>query len=85
MATGNTLLSTVSVIKKSKPGKIVISVPVASPEAVENLEKEVDELIVLLIPPDFNSVGAYYENFENVSEDDVLVYLEKLKRPDRED
>ncbi len=79
MATGNTLLSTVSVIKKSKPGKIVIGVPVASPEAVEKLETEVDELIVLLSPPGFNSVGAYYENFENVSEDDVLVYLEKLK------
>lgn len=79
MATGNTLLSTVSIIKKSKPGKIVIGVPVASQEAVRNLEKEVDELIVLLSPPDFNSVGAYYENFENVSEDDVLIYLEKLK------
>jgi len=79
MATGNTLLSTISLIKKSKPAKIIIAVPVASASAVGIVSKEVDEVIVLLTPPDFTGVGAYYENFSDVSETEVLLYLEKLR------
>lgn len=79
MATGNTLLSTVGLLRKSNPAKIVIAVPVASEEAVDKLQKEVDDLIVLNIPAYFESVGSFYENFSNVSEEEVLSYLEKMK------
>lgn len=79
MATGNTILATVNVIKKSKPGKIVIGVPVSSQSAARNLSREVDEVIALLTPADFSGVGAYYENFSDVSEEEVLLYLNKLK------
>lgn len=79
MATGNTLLSTVQLLRKSYPAKIVIAVPVASIEAVDKLKNKVDELLVLHIPSYFESVGSFYENFDNVSEDDVLSYLEKMK------
>jgi predicted phosphoribosyltransferase len=79
MATGNTLLSTISLIKKSKPAKIIIAVPVASTSAVRIVSKEVDEVIVLISPSDFTGVGAYYENFSDVSETEVLLYLEKLR------
>lgn len=79
MATGNTILATVNVIEKSKPGKIVIGVPVSSQSAVRNLSREVDEVVALLTPADFSGVGAYYENFSDVSEEEVLLYLNKLK------
>jgi predicted phosphoribosyltransferase len=79
MATGNTLLSTISLIKKSNPSKIIIAVPVASTSAVKTVSKEVDEVIVLISPSDFTGVGAYYENFSDVSETEVLLYIEKLR------
>jgi predicted phosphoribosyltransferase len=79
IATGSTLLATVNVLRKSNPGKIVIGVPVASKSAVQKLSKEVDEVVALLIPDFFYGVGAFYEDFEQVSDEDVIFYLDKLR------
>lgn len=79
IATGNTLLSTVHVLRKGKPGKIVIGVPVASKNAVQKLSKEVDEVVAVLIPDEFHGVGAFYEDFEQVTDDEVMFYLDKLR------
>lgn len=79
MATGNTVLSTMNLVKKKKPAKVIVAVPVASSSAVKMVSKDVDELIVLKTPSDFSSVGEHYENFNDVSEQDVLFYLEKLR------
>ena len=79
IATGNTLMGTVNVLRKSKPGKIVIGVPVASKSAVQKLSKEVDEVVVVMIPEEFYGVGAFYEDFEQVSDEEVMFYLDKLR------
>jgi len=79
IATGNTLLGTVNVLRKSKPGKIVIAVPVASESAVEKLTTEVDEVIAILIPEFFYGVGAFYEDFSQVTDEEVMFYLDKLR------
>jgi putative phosphoribosyl transferase len=79
VATGNTLLATVNVLRKSKPAKIVIGVPVASESAIEKLSKEVDEMVVVTVPEVFYGVGAFYENFEQVSDEEVLFYLDKFR------
>ena len=79
IATGNTLLGTVNLLRKSKPGKIIIGVPVASQSAILKLSKEVDEVIAVLIPEEFYGVGAFYENFEQISDREVMFYLDKLR------
>ena len=79
IATGNTLMGTVNVLRKSNPGKIVIGVPVASKSAVEKLSKEVDEVVAVMIPEEFYGVGAFYEDFEQVSDEEVMFYLDKLR------
>lgn len=79
IATGNTLLGTVHVLRKSKPGKIVIGVPVASKSAMKKLSTEVDEVVAVMVPDEFHGVGAFYEDFEQVSDEEVLFYLDKLK------
>lgn len=78
VATGNTLLSTVGVIKKGNPSHIVVAVPVASKEAMERLQKEADEVITLLIPESFYGVGAFYKNFNDVTDEEVIFYLNKM-------
>jgi len=79
IATGNTLLGTINVLRKSKPAKIVIAVPVASQSSVQKLSKEVDEVVAVLIPDVFYGVGAFYENFQQVGDEEVVYYLDKLR------
>ncbi len=79
IATGNTLLGTIQVLKKSKPGKIIIAVPVASENAIEKLSREVDEVIAVLVPEEFYGVGAFYEDFSQVSDEEVIFYLDRLR------
>jgi len=79
IATGNTLLATVNVLRKSEPAKIVIGVPVASKSAIQKLSKEVDEVIAVMIPHEFYGVGAFYQNFTQVSDEKVMYYLNKLR------
>ncbi len=79
IATGNTLLGTIQVLKKSNPGKIIIGVPVASESAVRKLSIEVDEVVAVFIPEEFYGVGAFYEEFAQVSDEEVMFYLDKLR------
>lgn len=78
IATGNTLLSTVKMLRNQKPAKIVIAVPVAPRSSVDKLSKLVDEMVIPLIPKEFYGVGGFYEDFAQVSDEEVLMYLEKL-------
>ncbi|WGQ09858.1 phosphoribosyltransferase family protein [Pedobacter gandavensis] len=81
MATGNTMLGTLKLIRKGQPGKIIIGVPVSSKEAVEKLSKEVNEVVVLLTPEAFYGVGAFYEDFNQISDEEVTFYLSQLQKP----
>jgi predicted phosphoribosyltransferase len=80
IATGNTLLSTIDMLKKSNPRKIIIAVPVASRSAYHKLRQVVDQIICPLLPEYFTSVGRFYENFEQVSDEEVVYYINKLKQ-----
>ena len=79
IATGNTLLGTIQLLRKSKPGKIMIAVPVASSSAIKMLAKEVDEIVVVYVPDQFYGVGAFYEDFEQVTDEEVIYYLVKMR------
>jgi predicted phosphoribosyltransferase len=78
IATGNTLLSTISMLKKGGPAKIIIAVPVASQNAIKKLSGLVDEIVCPLIPDTFYGVGGFYKNFDQVSDEEVLMYLNKF-------
>jgi predicted phosphoribosyltransferase len=80
IATGNTILASIELLKKQKPKKIIIAVPVAPERAVETLRKEVDELIVLDVPESFYGIGQFYEDFTQVSDEEVINDLERINR-----
>lgn len=81
IATGNTLLAAIRLLRKSKPDKIIVAVPVASNSAVEKISKEADEVITIIVPYDFHGVGQFYESFESISDDEVTEYLNKVNNP----
>ncbi|MBS1914724.1 MAG: phosphoribosyltransferase [Bacteroidetes bacterium] len=81
IATGNTLLATVRLLRKQNPQKIIVASPVASWSAVQKLKQEADEVVVLLVPQEFYGVGSFYRNFEQVDDEEVIYYLDKIRAP----
>ena len=79
IATGNTLLSTINMLRKSNPAKIVIAVPVASESSIEKLSTLVDDIVCPLVPETFFGVGAFYRNFNQVSDAEVMEYMDKFR------
>ncbi|HEY4799851.1 MAG TPA: phosphoribosyltransferase family protein, partial [Bacteroidia bacterium] len=74
-ATGSTIKATVHSIRKSKPKKIIIAVPVSAPTAAKELRLIADEFICLHTPADFFGVGQFYEDFSQVSDEEVISLL----------
>lgn len=79
VATGNTLMATVKLIKKSNPKRIIVAVPVAPPETALRFKNFVDEFVCLLTPFDFLGVGQFYEDFTQVSDEEVKELLGKSR------
>lgn len=76
IATGNTILATLEMLKKSDPKQIIIAVPVSPPDTARKLSKLVDEFICLLTPEDFMAIGQFYRNFSQVSDEEVIKFLD---------
>ena len=76
IATGNTLMAAVRLLRQQEPARILIAVPVAARQAQELLAPEVDELICLHTPELFTGVGAFYEDFEQTSDEEVVALLQ---------
>ena len=75
LATGSTAAAAVEVIKSLGAEDIVLAVPTGSHQAVTLLRDRCDEVICLEEPPWFGSVGAQYESFPQVSDEEVLALL----------
>jgi putative phosphoribosyl transferase len=84
IATGKTLLSTVELVKKKQPAKIVVAVPVAPQAAIERFKGIVDEVICLLVPPFFQAVGQFYQEFTQTSDEEVIELLQQQRTPSAE-
>jgi len=77
IATGATMKAGVISVKKKKPKKILVAVPVASPQSVEELKEMTDEVICLYAPAYFAAVGQFYTEFSQTSDDEVIEILKK--------
>lgn len=80
IATGLTLEVAIQSLKKQHAKKVIVAIPVAPHDAVMRFEKQADKIIVL--EDDINylgAVGAYYEDFPQVSDNEVIELLNKTK------
>lgn len=81
IATGKTLEATVKLVEKEQPRKIVVAVPVAPPSAAAYFSNLVDEFICLLVPPFFQAVGQFYEEFTQTTDEEVIQLLQEQDEP----
>ena len=79
LATGATMWAAVNGVRQQQPAKIVIAVPSASPSACAQFEAEVDEIVCLITPHQFVSVGAWYEDFPQTSDAEVRRLLKQAE------
>lgn len=77
IATGASLKVAIEAIKDQKPDKLIVAVPVAPPESINEIKSMVDELHCPLVPEYFNAVGLWYENFQQTTDDEVIALLTK--------
>lgn len=80
VATGSTIRAAIAALSLRRPARIVVAVPVASPEALETLREEADLVVCPLAPRPFLSIGAWYDDFRQASDDDVRRRLAEARR-----
>jgi predicted phosphoribosyltransferase len=80
IATGKTLEATVKLVRKEQPRSIVVAVPVAPPAAAEHFSEIVDDFVCLLVPPFFQAVGQFYDEFYQVSDEMVIQLLQEQEK-----
>lgn len=71
LATGATMRAAAIALRRHNPAKLVVAVPVAAPRTCASLAQEVDRVVCAFTPEPFHAVGLYYENFDQVGDDEV--------------
>jgi predicted phosphoribosyltransferase len=71
-ATGETMRAAVAWVKNHGAEKIICALPVAPPLVAKQLRALVDDVVILETPSDFGAVGAFYKNFPQLSDEDVV-------------
>jgi putative phosphoribosyl transferase len=77
-ATGATIISAAREVWNRNPKKVIIALPVCSLATLAKLEKEADMVVVLETPENFYAVGQFYEDFPQISDDEVINLLTRL-------
>lgn len=81
VATGLTLLLALQEIRAQNPKRLIVAVPVAPEDTAARLRKSADELVALHIPRHFlGAVGAYYDDFTQVEDEEVIALLDENRR-----
>ena len=80
LATGASMTAAVIAIKNQRPKRLIIAVPVAAPETLTGLAKRVDEIVCLQAPDPFWSVGSWYADFTQTSDQEVQFLLDDAAR-----
>lgn len=75
IATGATVRAALQAIRRQHPRRLILAVPVAPPDTLEELQREVDDLVCVSSPEFFTSVGGAYEMFGQTSDAEVIALL----------
>ena len=81
IATGTTMRAALKALRRLRPAKVVLAVPVASNHAIYELSKLVDDVVCLSQPDSFRSVGTYYADFHQVDDAEVIALLDASRIP----
>lgn len=75
VATGSTLIAALHALRAHKPQRLIAAIGVAPPETLHRLSRQADEVVCLETPAWFGSVGAFYQDFPQVTDAEVMQLL----------
>jgi putative phosphoribosyl transferase len=78
LATGSTMLAAVAAVRTHAPAAVVVAVPVGARQAVQVLRSNADRVACLSTPEPFIAVGGAYEDFRQLSDEEVLSILKEF-------
>ncbi|MGK4008294.1 phosphoribosyltransferase family protein [Sorangium sp. So ce1036] len=82
IATGGTVHAVLRAVRRRRPKRLILAVPVASPRALAALRPEVDEIVCLEADPYLFAIGAYYQDFTQTTDEDVIALLDRARGGD---
>jgi predicted phosphoribosyltransferase len=79
LATGSTMRAAAAALREEEPARRVVAAPVGAPETVLELSREVDEAVCVLTPEPLHSVGMWYQDFSQTTDDEVRFLLREAQ------
>jgi putative phosphoribosyl transferase len=79
IATGASMRAAIAAVRRREPRRIVVAVPVAARETVEELRGDVEDVVCLAAPERFGAVGYYYDDFRQLSDAEVIDLLVRAR------
>ena len=81
IATGSTARAALRWLRAQGADPIVLAVPVAPEQAAYEFKDEADRIVILASPQHFFAVGQWYDNFDQVTDDEVVAALQQKRAP----
>jgi predicted phosphoribosyltransferase len=75
LATGSTMKAAVAAVRRLKPSRVVVAVPVGAPDTCTELAAIADELVCVRTPVSFTAVGVWYQDFSQTTDEEVRTLL----------
>ena len=75
LATGATMKAALRALRMRTPSRLVMAVPVAPDDALADMKGEADDIVCLETPAIFGAIGAFYGNFRQIPDREVIALL----------
>jgi putative phosphoribosyl transferase len=80
VATGMTMRAALVSVRRERPARLLVAAPVMAPGVPEELARDADEVAALAVPLAFTAVGAHYDAFPQLTDDEVRAVLAPWRR-----
>jgi predicted phosphoribosyltransferase len=84
IATGSTMIAALLTLRRFKPRELIVAVPIAPPHSLAAVRRLCDEAACLLVPETFWAVGQVYQDFGQVTDEEVIQLLKASGHRDRD-
>jgi putative phosphoribosyl transferase len=84
IATGGTVRAALKGLSRARPARLILAVPVAPRDTIEQLRTEAEEVVCLMTPEPFYAVGEHYDDFTQTSDREVTTLLDEAQLWHRE-
>lgn len=81
IATGATTRAALHAIRRQRPARLVLAVPVAPADTIQALGADADEIVCLAAPVFFGAIGFFYADFHQVGDEEVADLLRRARQP----